>query len=334
MKAAISVKMIAALAAGFVFAFFLVGFVGPQTSAFAAEGDETDGSSRVATLAQTDDETAASDEEEEEKKRLERIRKLREELARLEAAQKTRDEADQQTRTDRTGTPIAPSDEVEIEGTPMMPVPPTGQGRSSDPFLLPADQGPRAPTAFGTQDGFPGGTGMMAPGMMAPGGMQGPSPTNLLAPPTSNPSASAGAASMDPAMGRYASFAVPQAMGELGTAGKPSALGAATKDKPFANYTPPRAISPYINLYRDPAGGVDNYNAYVRPIIEQQELNVQTQYEVSKLQRTSRAQTSNLQMLDRRLNPYMRELSSPTTRQGPAQFMNLQHYYPALRGRR
>ena len=185
------------------------------------------------------------------------------------------------------------------------------------PGILPGEQPARTPSSEA-----------MLGQSMGPGG------AGLLAPPTSNPGAVSGAAGMDPAMGRYASFAVPQAMGQMGPTGTPGALPTATKEKPFSNYTAPRAISPYVNLYREPASGVDNYNAFVKPIIEQEKLNVQTQYEVSKLQRTSRAQSNNIQMLDRRLNPYQRELSRPTTQQGPAQFMNLQQYYPSLQRRR
>lgn len=351
MKANVQFSVFAGLVPVFAICILLSGLWGPQPSAWAASDD--DGAAPKASAdSNAEDEGAASSEDEEEKKRLERIRKLKEELRKLEEDQKSRTEAGGESRPATSGIPIAPADEIEIEGAPMMPVAPTsqsaaqpGQGRTS--FLSPTEQGPLPPTAFGAQDGFQRNPSMMTPGILpgeqaplipgadaALGQSFGPGGPGLMAPPTSNPSASAGAASMDPGMGRYASFAVPQAMGELGPSGGPSALGAATKEKPFANYTPPRAISPYINLYREPASGVDNYNAFVRPIIEQQQLNVQTQYEVSKLQRTSRAQSQNLQMLDRRLNPYQRELSRPTTQQGPSQFMNLQQYYPSLQRRR
>ena len=326
----------------------LLGLFGTPSAA-QADDDES-----ATTTASDADKSAKADSEskEAEKRRREKIRKLREELKKLEALDQP--DAGGSYTPSGAGTSVAPAGQVPIEGTPAptMPVAPTAQsgmsgGTGPGSMLTPTEQSLMPPTAYGPQDGFQRGstgasagvqplgapgmspTGGAAPGMGPGGGGMGMNP---LAPPTSNPQASGGAANMDPSFGRYASFAVPQAMGQVG-AGKPQSVQAATREKPFANYTPPRAISPYQNLYREPMSGVDNYNAFVKPIMEQQRLNVQTQYEVSKLQRTSRAQGRNLQMLDRRLNPYQRELARPTTQQGPSQFMNLQQYYPGF-GRR
>ena len=366
-----NITLVSAVAIGF-FCLAILGWNSTAQAApgdkAAAPGDKAAASGE--TVAKSDaggsdsaaqEDTKKSDDSrwsaEERKKKLEELRKLKEQIEKLEAELERGGRGTEPGRTEEpptSGIPIAPADEVQIEGTPApaMPVAPTGQptqgvGQGQGSFLSPTDQGPLPPTAFGPQDGFQRGPSMMTPGIL-PGeqppmttgseGMLGqsfgPGGPGIMAPPTSNPGASGGAASMDPAFGRYASFAVPQAMGQLGTSGKPQPVGAATKDKPFSNYTAPRAISPYQNLYREPMSGVDNYNAYVKPIMEQQRVNVQTQYEVSKLQRTSRTQTSNIQMLDQRLNPYQRQLSQPTTQQGPAQFMNLQQYYPGLSRRR
>ncbi len=46
--------------------------------------------------------------------------------------------------------------------------------------------------------------------------------------------------------------------------------------KPFANYTAPAAVSPYINLFNRNSGVIDNYNLYVLPALEQEAFRQQT----------------------------------------------------------
>ena len=50
-------------------------------------------------------------------------------------------------------------------------------------------------------------------------------------------------------------------------------------------YQPARpTISPYLNLYRTQRGPIPNYHLYVRPILQQQQINAQQGAAVSQLQ--------------------------------------------------
>ncbi len=61
-------------------------------------------------------------------------------------------------------------------------------------------------------------------------------------------------------------------------------------EKPFSDYRLPPAISPYMNLYRfNPATGVDNYNLFVRPILEQEAFNRQTAAQLRSLRTATQA---------------------------------------------
>jgi len=94
--------------------------------------------------------------------------------------------------------------------------------------------------------------------------------------------------------------------------------------KPFVGYTPPPAISPYMNLYRnDGLGAVNNYYSLVKPQLDQRAYNQRLQTQVQSLENTTRVQSQELN----RLNPY----ATPASGALPAQFMNLQNYYPAYR---
>lgn len=100
-------------------------------------------------------------------------------------------------------------------------------------------------------------------------------------------------------------------------------------EKPFSDYRLPPAISPYMNLYRfNPLTGVDNYNLFVRPILEQEAFNRQTTAQLRSLRTATQA-----------------VLAAPAGQSGPATgaiwqgqalqpsaatFMNLQPYYPAF----
>ena len=151
------------------------------------------------------------------------------------------------------------------------------------------------------------------------------------APPTPTPSASAGAAGTDPKYGRYAAYAVPQATGELDGPRRPTSLPSAAGQKPFSGYEPPPTLSPYMNLYRDPVGGIDNYNALVRPVIEERRRAQSVQHELNRLRRAASVQGRNINQLERRTNPYQRRAASPNSSgQQPAMFMNYNNYYPGF----
>lgn len=92
--------------------------------------------------------------------------------------------------------------------------------------------------------------------------------------------------------------------------------------KPFANYTPPPVYSPYMNLFRtdNDRGRISNYYNLVRPIVEQGNINSQTQANLQSLQDTTRTQGSQLQQLDQRTRP------TPSL---PG-FMDFRQYYPGL----
>jgi hypothetical protein len=81
-------------------------------------------------------------------------------------------------------------------------------------------------------------------------------------------------------------------------------------------YQPVRpTVSPYLNLYRTQRGPIPNYHLYVRPILQQQQINAQQNAAVNQLQQ-------GLQQ-------------SQNTVQGPtgigAGYRNFSHYYTGLR---
>ncbi len=99
---------------------------------------------------------------------------------------------------------------------------------------------------------------------------------------------------------------------------RPSSRPSVNSRKPFANYRRPPAFSPYMNLFRDDTvNGLDNYNAFVRPAMEQGRVNQRFSGEIRGLQNATRHQGAALQ-----------GLSTP----GGAQqrFMNHRAYFPTL----
>jgi hypothetical protein len=105
----------------------------------------------------------------------------------------------------------------------------------------------------------------------------------------------------------------------------PSPMAAAVGEKPFSNYTPPPVYSPYMNLFRNDndRGRINNYYNLVRPMVEQQNLNYQTQNRLQSLQSTTRQQGSQLQQIDQRVMPSSPFGSNPN-------FMNTGQFYPGL----
>ncbi len=110
----------------------------------------------------------------------------------------------------------------------------------------------------------------------------------------------------------------------------PSVTAAPVADKPFSDYRLPPAISPYMNLYRfNPLTGVDNYNLFVRPILEQEAFNRQTSAQLRSLRMATQAALTA---------PSAAQPGVPTgavwqgqaIQPSGATFMNLQPYYPAF----
>ena len=93
--------------------------------------------------------------------------------------------------------------------------------------------------------------------------------------------------------------------------------------KPFAGYSPPPGVSPYLNLFRRDYG-IDPYYTYVRPQLEAQQASQIIGGQIRGLQSATRLQSAVLQRLGKR----------PETMGGtmvPEFFMNHQQFYPAFR---
>lgn len=100
-------------------------------------------------------------------------------------------------------------------------------------------------------------------------------------------------------------------------------------EKPFSDYRLPPAISPYMNLYRfNPLTGVDNYNLFVRPILEQEAFNRQTASQLRSLHTATQAALTAPQSGQPSL-PAGAIWQGQALQPGAATFMNLQPYYPA-----
>ena len=83
--------------------------------------------------------------------------------------------------------------------------------------------------------------------------------------------------------------------------------------RPFDNQQPQSPYSPYMYLYTGRNGrGGDNYNLYVRPMMEQQEYNRQMVSQVESLQQTIQRQQQQIQQQNRTLNQLQQEGIIPT----------------------
>ena len=86
--------------------------------------------------------------------------------------------------------------------------------------------------------------------------------------------------------------------------------------RPFDNQPPQSPYSPYMYMYAGRGGpgggGGDNYNLYVRPMLEQQEYNRQMVQQVESLQQTIQRQQQQLQQQNRTLNQLQQEGIIPT----------------------
>jgi len=110
----------------------------------------------------------------------------------------------------------------------------------------------------------------------------------------------------------------------------PGLATAPVAQKPFSDYRLPPAISPYMNLYRfNPLTGVDNYNLFVRPILEQEAFNRQTAAQLRSLRAATQAALAGPQSAQPGLPSGAIWQGQPLQPSG-ATFMNLQPYYPAF----
>ena len=86
--------------------------------------------------------------------------------------------------------------------------------------------------------------------------------------------------------------------------------------RPFDDQPPQSPYSPYMYMYAGRGGpgggGGDNYNLYVRPMLEQQEYNRQMVQQVESLQQTIQRQQQQLQQQNRTLNQLQQEGIIPT----------------------
>lgn len=111
--------------------------------------------------------------------------------------------------------------------------------------------------------------------------------------------------------------------------GAPPGPAPAVGGKAFGDYRPSSPISPYMSLYARPTVGIDNYNAYVRPQLEQRAFDRQ-------VQSTFRTLESDLGMPD--LTPRSLGQVPGLFPVGPsvsgAGFMSYQQYFPGYPGPR
>lgn len=189
------------------------------------------------------------------------------------------------------------------------------------PWRTPDSGASSTALAPGASPGYNGayGTGSLAggfagavPQFRAPGSTGRPAPT----PPSFAPP-------VNPYVSTAAPAAVPLSASPTGSVGP-------VTEKPFSDYRLPPAISPYMNLYRfNPLTGVDNYNLFVRPILEQEAFNRQTSAQLRSLRTATQAVLTA---------PPAGQSGAATgaiwqgqaIQPSAATFMNLQPYYPAF----
>ena len=118
----------------------------------------------------------------------------------------------------------------------------------------------------------------------------------------------------------YVSYAARQAADR-------ASRGSRRTAKPYSNYRPSPAISPYLNLFRFQAGeefsNVNTYYTQVKPFVDQRFKNTQFGGQISKLKNASRFTSTALRYLGR----------ESRTLQGtalPQYHMNYQGYFPGF----
>jgi hypothetical protein len=98
----------------------------------------------------------------------------------------------------------------------------------------------------------------------------------------------------------------------------------AAGEKASAQYDPYNrpTVSPYLNLLQTNRFGVTNYQSLVRPMIEQQQLNVQQQTNISALQQQFQASSMATGRAD--------ALGGMRNTGHPTRHFNYLHYYQQL----
>ena len=106
---------------------------------------------------------------------------------------------------------------------------------------------------------------------------------------------------------------------------------AAQNPRPFDDYTPPSAVSPYMNLMNNNNNGTDanlfmNYQLFVKPQLEQRRINKQSATAIRNLQQTQDQQSRSTKGSNNNSegNPKLRATGHVATR------VNYSHYYPTL----
>lgn len=94
--------------------------------------------------------------------------------------------------------------------------------------------------------------------------------------------------------------------------------------KPFSGYSPGPAVSPYMDLYRRDTGGLDPYNTFVRPQLEQRRANQIIGGEIRGLQSNQRLQSTVMQ----RLGKSNERVQTGTM--APEFFQNYGTFYPGF----
>jgi len=94
--------------------------------------------------------------------------------------------------------------------------------------------------------------------------------------------------------------------------------------KPFSGYTPGPAVSPYMELYRRDTGGLDPYNTFVRPQLEQRRANQIIGGEIRGLQSNQRLQSTVIQRLGKNNDRVQ------TGTMAPEYFQNYGSFYPSF----
>lgn len=102
------------------------------------------------------------------------------------------------------------------------------------------------------------------------------------------------------------------------------AASPARVSKPYANYTPPPAVSPYFNLYRtdNQAGTINNYYTFVKPQVDQRQANLSFGGEIRGIQSNQRLQNTAVQRLGK--------LNQVQGTNAPEFFQNSGAYFPAF----
>jgi len=93
-------------------------------------------------------------------------------------------------------------------------------------------------------------------------------------------------------------------------------------------YTPSPTLSPYLYLFGtggNTFGALPNYQAYVQPALQQNQLNAQNQYSISQLQQQLNQVRTTTGLGTTGFSGHIRPTGEAAT------YMNFSHYYSGLR---